>query len=119
MAVFTANVAIDITALNPIDIILGAQLASTTVVTFQHTATSYDQLRGVYTMNSLGEITGGYVNQWTQVVNGATQFTLTGVNYPILELLAYAAADDPTLFAELFAGYDSITGSTGADRLNG
>src|SRR5215510_13346731 len=119
MAVLIANSTLDMTTLVPSSIVLGAQLNAPTAVTFQHTAIDYDQLFGNFIRDVNGALVDGTVTRWTRVVGGATQFTLTGLNYPVLDFIAFAQANDTTRFTELFSSYDSITGSAGNDQLLG
>jgi Ca2+-binding RTX toxin-like protein len=80
--------------------------------------------RGVgFTYDSEGSWTGGTVQAMEESKNGSLAWKLIGASYPATTVEQFADATDPSelaaLNAFLFAGADSITGSTGADWLGG
>lgn len=75
---------------------------------------------GSFTYDSFGQVFGT-VTGTTFLKNGATVYTVTGMNHNAAQLQAYAEAtgDTQAMYAYVLAGADSITGSSGGDTLLG
>lgn len=62
----------------------------------------------------------GVVTGFHEVINGYTAATVSGVNVPIVDMLAWAkAGDDASLHNALFGGADTISGGALSDLLRG
>ena len=82
--------------------------------------TGYDQFTGNFTYDANGVLIGGTITGWTRVTSGGTEFTLSGVNYPVALFLADLVTNDSAgLLNAVLGNNDKITGSTQGDILSG
>ncbi len=65
-------------------------------------------------------LSGGTITGWTRITNGGTEFTLSGLNYPVALFLAdLATGDNAGLLNSVLGNNDKISGSTAGDVLSG
>jgi Ca2+-binding RTX toxin-like protein len=77
-------------------------------------------IRGEFTYDSEGNLTGGTVRSLERVTDGDKLYNVTGLSAPAVDFVAGLAEDDLTpLIANTLAGNDVISGSTGQDTLLG
>ena len=83
-------------------------------------ATGYHQFTGNFTYDPDGTLSGGTITGWTRITNGGTEFTLSGLNYPVALFLAdLATGDNAGLLNSVLGNNDKISGSTAGDVLSG
>lgn len=72
------------------------------------------------TYDSQGVPVGGVVTGFHETVNGTTAASVSGVDVPVADLVAWAqSGDNASMHNALFGGADTITGGAGGDLLRG
>jgi serralysin len=73
-----------------------------------------------FTFSAAGAVTGGTLTAIQETLNGGITFKVTGLNTSAQQFYQWAQTDDnQTAFTTMFAGNDTLTGTTFADRLVG
>jgi serralysin len=80
-----------------------------------------DEFRGVnFTYNGVGVPTGGVVTEYDETINGVLAFKIEDTSIPVTSLVVWASTNaNATAAATVFAGNDTIIGTSGNDVMQG
>ncbi len=92
-------------------------VASATVYRVSQGA-SLSEFTGNFIYDDNGSLIGGTITGWKRVIDGAVEFTATGLSLPVVEFLADLENNDLAAFYQaIFGGADKITGTSANDEL--